>query len=130
MNSSEMPWMRCLPTLWPVRQRRRVRPARAGAAASPGACCAQVAADAHDRAAGADAGDERVGRRARGIAAATRSPGPVVVAVRLDVVLVRELARQERARRRRRELLGQADAAEEAALLAADEADRRRRSCG
>ena len=104
-------------------------PARADGCVIAGCICRRKRPDAHDRAAGADAGDERVGpqRREPQLPPDLRPGRPLV---RLDVVLVRELARQERAGRRRRELLGQADAAEEAALLACSRARSRRRGCG
>ena len=76
----------------------------------------EESADAHDRAAGADAGDERVGRETL--------PAELLPDLRtcrclvgVDVFVVRELTRQERARRFTRKLFRQTYAAEEPAFL-------------
>ena len=76
----------------------------------------QKAARAHDRPARAHAGDEGVGPQA---VEAELPPdlGPGRPVMGLDVVLVGELAGQERALERGGELLGEPDAAQEPAFL-------------
>ena len=90
----------------------------------------QEAADAHDRAAGADAGDEGVRASARGSAAATRSRARSSSACASTLSSLRELARQERPPAARASSSASADAAEEAALLARSRGGSRRRGCG
>src|SRR5512143_2186431 len=84
----------------------------------------QEASSAHDRSAGADTGDERVGVEPL-VPQLRPNLRPGRQEVRLRILLVGELTREERTRRRCRELLGEGDGSEETTLVFRDQPDRR-----